>query len=470
MDKLAVNGDSIVLQPVGFMWQGWDGKLPLQGGNLITSEGKSVILEKDVLMAALGGMGKMYVAPPFATPGSVVNLQLTVIPATLSLSVATQSQAVVTAATMGTYTATVVPAMNPQGVPDPLVTKMGQWTVETTSQSAFRSGVPAVVPPAGDSDASGEGDSEKTEAKVHWVGVSIEDTAGNPLANQSATLELSNGEVLTRTLGDSGATRVDNILLDEDNKERTCIVRVVFDPKRVPVKREPQGFITIQVVDEDGTPFSGREATLVLPGGEKRTRTLDELGRTRFVGVPIGARCDLEILPAQVLLEFTLTAEDGQPLAGMAFTVTDSTGAELKGVLDDDGFASVTVAEGECEVKVDFTSEGNGNGDGNGNEGGSNNESDDEAAPSDGNAPAESSSPPAEGGNADEATERTHIELLGEDEKPMANTRVLIARADGTQEEHTLDAAGKLELVVSQGEELSVNFPDHPNARVATSQ
>jgi hypothetical protein len=68
LDKLAVNGDSIVLQPVGFLWQGWDGKLPLKGTNIITSEGKSVILEKDVMVAALQGVGKMYVAPPFATP------------------------------------------------------------------------------------------------------------------------------------------------------------------------------------------------------------------------------------------------------------------------------------------------------------------------------------------------------------------------------------------------------------------
>jgi hypothetical protein len=47
----------------------------------------------------------------------VLSLQLTVIPASLSLSVSIMGQKVVTAMTMGTYTATVVPAMNPQGIP-----------------------------------------------------------------------------------------------------------------------------------------------------------------------------------------------------------------------------------------------------------------------------------------------------------------------------------------------------------------
>lgn len=455
MDKLAVNGDSIVLQPVGFMWQAWDGKLPLQGTNIITSEGKSVILEKDVLLAAIQGMGKMYVAPPFATPGSVVNLQLTVIPVSLSLLVAIQGQAVVTAATMGTYTATVVPAMNPQGVPDPLITKMGQWTVETKSQSSFRSGMPVPVPPADPGDASGEGDSTDAEAKDHWVGLSVEDTDGNPLANQSAWLELSNGEVLTRTLGDSGAVRVDQIVLDEDSQERSCIVRLVFDPKRVPVREGPQGYITVQIVDDAGTPLAGREVTLTLPDGDKLVLTLDDLGRARFTGVPLGAACSLEITPAQVQLEFTLVDEDGLPLAGKGFSVTDSTGTVVSGILDDQGFANVTVAEGECTVEVDFENADD-SGAADSDEGA---ESSDDADPGADGAPAE--------GDTDTATERVFIELLDDDDEPLANVRVLVARADGSQQEHTLDAAGKLEIEIEAGEEVSVAFPDHPNAQAA---
>ncbi|HEX2733554.1 MAG TPA: hypothetical protein VHM70_18210 [Polyangiaceae bacterium] len=355
MDKLAVTGDSIVLQPVGFMWQGWDGKIPLQGANIITSEGKSVILEKDVMTAALQGMGKMYVAPPFATPGSVINLQLNVIPVTLSMSVGIQGQKVVTAATMGTYTASVVPAMNPQGVPDPLVTKMGQWTVQTTSQSSFRSGMPQPVPPVGDSDAKADGDPAEAEAKDHWVGITIEDQDGNPFANQIANIELSNGEALVRTLDDGGATRIGSILLDEDDKDPKCIVRLVFDPNRVPTREEALGFIAVQIVNDEGEPFAGRDVTLTLPSGEKRTATLDDLGRTRFANIPLDAKCQLDIVPGLTLFEFALVDEDGAPLAGKPYTVTDSTGKEYKGQLDDDGAASLQVYEGECDVSVDFT-------------------------------------------------------------------------------------------------------------------
>lgn len=354
MDKLAVAGDKIVLQPTGFLWQAWDGKLPLQGSNIITSEGKSAVLEKDVMLAALQGTGKMYVAPPFATPGSIISLQLTIIPVSLSPSVSIMGQGVVTGGTMGTYTATMVPAMNPQGVPDPLVTKMGQWTIETTSQSSFRSGLP--VPLETGKDGAGEGESESDEAKAdgHWIAVSVEDLEGNPLANQRLSLELCNGEVVQRVLSDSGAVRIDGIEIDEDLTDRTCIARLVFDPSRVPVRGEPNGSIAIQVVDDDGEPFAGRDVLLTLPDGTVLRRTLDEAGRTRFVGVPDGARCSFEIVPAQVQLEFTLLDEEGASLAEKSFVVTDSTGTEVKGVTDDEGFASVTVAEGEVEVRVDF--------------------------------------------------------------------------------------------------------------------
>lgn len=354
VDKLAVNGDALVLHPVGFAWQAWDGKLPLRGANLITSEGKSVILETDVMTAALQGVGKMYVAPPFATPGAIINLQLTVIPATLSLSVSVRGQAVVTAATMGTYTATVAPAMNPQGVPDPLLTKVGQWTVETTSQSSFRSGVPVPVQPEAGGAADGEATPASVTSKQHWVGVTLEDTDGNPLANQRVALETCNGTTVHRVLGDSGAARVDGITLDEERTDKTCIVRLVFDPKRVPVKREPVGFISVQVVNDDGEPLAGRGVKLTLADGNVLQRTLDELGRARFEGVPRGSKGHLEIAPALVPLEFTLVDEEGAPSANVPFTVKDSAGNEFTGALDDHGFASLIVAEGECDVSFDF--------------------------------------------------------------------------------------------------------------------
>lgn len=351
MDKLAVTGDSIVLQPLGFFWQAWDGKLPLRGSNMITSEGRSAILEQDVMTAALQDVGKLYVTPAFPTPGTVLRLQLTVIPASLSLSVGIMGQQVVTAMTMGTYTATVVPAMNPQGVPDPLVTKVGQWTVETTSQSSFRAGVPIPLP-APEEGTDGVGSDGATDGSdVHWVGVSIEDSDGNPLANQAISLNLPSGEGLSRKLGVSGAVRVDGI---EFEGKGTAIVSMVFDPSLVPVATRDDGFITVNFVDEAAGPMAGRDVVLTLPDGTQLRRTLNDLGHTRFSGIPRDAKCTLDIVPILTVLEFTLVAEDDVPLAGKPFKVVDSMGEEYVGVLDEQGFATVEVYEGECFVTVDF--------------------------------------------------------------------------------------------------------------------
>jgi hypothetical protein len=200
---------------------------------------------------------------------------------------------------MGTYTATVAPAMNPQGVPDPLLTKVGQWSVQTTSQSSFKSGVPASAAAGDDHDASGDGSADSGETKDHWLGVVIEDTEGNPLTNQFVSIELPNGEGVDRTLGDSGAVRLDTFVIDENQSEPAARVKLVFDASRAPVKTVPDGFLAVQLVDDDGEPLAARDVVLTLPDGRQLARTLNELGRTRFEGIPLGAACSLDLVPAQ---------------------------------------------------------------------------------------------------------------------------------------------------------------------------
>jgi Contractile injection system spike tip protein len=438
VDKLAVTGDSIVLQPVGFFWQGWDGKLPLRGSNIITSEGKSAILEPDVMTAALQGMGKMYVSPAFPTPGTVLSLQLTVIPASLSLSVSIIGQKVVTAMTIGTYTATVVPAMNPQGVPDPLVTKVGQWTVEAPSQSSFRSGVPAPLPAPQDGKDGAGSDGAETESEVHWVGVTIEDTEGNPLANQMLSLLVPTGERISRKLGDSGAVRVDGI--ETDGKK--AIASLIFDPSLAPVAPADDGYIAVNVVDEGTGPMAGREVVLTLPDGTQLRQTLNDLGHTRFVNIPRGAKCTLELVPPLVLFEFVLLDVDAKPVSDKPFKVIDSTGQQFSGTLDEQGSASLEVHEGECDVTVDLGDEDAGAGAGEQPAAGANGDSPDATT-------------------GEFTTTLTLTDLRGE---RLKNWPVSVRLPNGQTKQLSSDGAGLLTIKSEQQGELELTFAKESGA------
>ena len=121
-------------------------KLPVQAvaPHKIKVEGKSVILESDILMAALQGIGQAYSTPGFDAPGTVVKLDLLITKPTLSESVTTAAgQTIATVATEGTFIAAVVPAMNPSNpAPDPAIPKTGTWKIAGKAQSIARSGSP----------------------------------------------------------------------------------------------------------------------------------------------------------------------------------------------------------------------------------------------------------------------------------------------------------------------------------------
>jgi hypothetical protein len=389
------------------------------------------------MTAAMQGTGKMYVSPAFPTPGTIIGLQLNVIPASLSLSIAITGQKVVTAMTMGTYTATVAPAMNPQGVPDPLVVKVGQWTVETTSQSSFRSGVPVPIPAPQSGDGEGGGEGAEAKGDPHWVGVSVEDSDGNPLANQLLSALLPTGERIQRKLGDSGAARVDGIEIDGLDVEHQCVVSLIFDPSLVPIAPADDGYIAINVVDEAGEPLAGREVVLTLPDGTELRRTLDELGHTRFVGIARGAECSLEITPALVLLEFVLVDEDDEPLADKPYKVVDSTGEVYTGVLDAQGAASLEVYEGDCDVSIDFDAQ-SGNGD---SEDGDSEADDGEESPSE-----------------DEAKFVTTLTLTDLRGGRLKNWPVSVKLANGEIKELSSDGDGLLTIKSNVEGELELSF------------
>lgn len=301
MHPPAVTGDKLVLIPTPpLVWQGWDGKLPLQGQaclDFINAQSKPVVLEADFPLASIQIAGKPYTSPPFVTPGSLASVVLQVNPATLSQAVSVRGQKVVTQATQGTYTLTVmVPAMNPAGpspVPDPLLVKTGTWMIETGAQSVFRSGIPAPAPAptpdgAGGTSAGavghGAGSSAEGDAQDHFVAVTIEDIDGNPLGNQFAFMTLPNGERVKRQLTPAGGARLDGIRKAGDG---TATVNLVFDPSLAPVDFGPdQSFIAFEVIDEGGQPLVHQEIDVVIPGVAPITVQLSERGTSRIEGVP----------------------------------------------------------------------------------------------------------------------------------------------------------------------------------------
>lgn len=86
MDALLVDGDEIELTPdPPWMWMA-PVRLSVTAlpGHKIKADGKFAIWDQEIIQAGLLAAGKMYTAPGFATPGSVITCTIIVIPATMS--------------------------------------------------------------------------------------------------------------------------------------------------------------------------------------------------------------------------------------------------------------------------------------------------------------------------------------------------------------------------------------------------
>ena len=291
MDEFLVDGDEIELVPdPPWNWMAGPVKLPVQAmaPHKIKVEGKSVILEADILMAALQGIGQAYSTPGFDAPGTVVKLDLLITKPTLSESVTTDAgQTIATVATEGTFIAAVVPAMNPSiPAPDPAIPKTGTWKIASKAQTIARSGSPK------DDDNEGNGagglvggrggGSGGRDGGQFFFAVDVKDTTGEPLAGQKVKITTADGQQFLKTLDKTGSARVDGIRQEDGVK-----VEVIdFDADlRPPGFGGGAHFIAIEVVDPDGKPLTGGKVSVTLPSGERFLRSLGPDGAFRLDGL-----------------------------------------------------------------------------------------------------------------------------------------------------------------------------------------
>jgi hypothetical protein len=292
MDALLVDGDEIELTPdPPWMWTA-PVRLSVTAtpAHKIKAKGKFTIWETEIAQAGLLAAGKMYTAPGFATPGSVITCTVIVNPATMSQVYKDLRLPIATVATAGTFLATVVPAVNPAtGVPDPLVAKTGTWKVVSEKQSVAKSGQPKPDATDGDdakangSNAAGanSGDQGPTEDNVHWVGVKYQDIDGNPLQAHRIAISTPDGRRVERKTTASGASRVDGVRAAGE-----AITSLLETSLRPAVKQPPAPFLGLTIVDEDGLPIEGIEIGFTSPSGAELTGETNKRGSIRLDKLP----------------------------------------------------------------------------------------------------------------------------------------------------------------------------------------
>jgi hypothetical protein len=292
MDALLVDGDEIELTPdPPWMWMA-PVRLSVAAlpGHQIKAKGKFTIWDAELVQAGLLAAGKMYTAPGFATPGSVITCTIVVNPATMSKVYKDLKLPIATVATAGTFLAAVVPAVNPAtGVPDPLVAKTGTWKVVTEKQSVAKSGQPKADATDGDEadakagDASGGNSAEPgaNENKVHWVAVKYQDMDGNPLPEHRIAISTPDGQRFERKTTASGASRVDGI-----RAEGEAIASLLELSLRPGVKQPPVPFLGVTIVDEDGFPIEGIELGFTAPSGAELQAETNKKGSVRLDKLP----------------------------------------------------------------------------------------------------------------------------------------------------------------------------------------
>ncbi len=292
MDALLVDGDEIELTPdPPWMWMA-PVRLSVMAlpGHLIKAKGKFTIWDTELMQAGLLAAGKMYTAPGFATPGSVITSTIIVIPATMSQVYKDLKLPIATVATSGTFLAAVVPAVNPAtGVLDPLIAKTGTWKVVIEKQSVAKSGQLKPAQTAGDDDAANGGSAAGSnaaepgsdEGKVHWVGVTYQDVDGNPLPEYRIAISTPDGRRAERKTTASGASRVDGVLAEGEP-----IASLLEAGIRPGVKQPPAPFLGVTIVDEEGLPIEGIELGFTSPSGAELAGETNKKGSVRLDKLP----------------------------------------------------------------------------------------------------------------------------------------------------------------------------------------
>ena len=381
MDSLLADGDELELTPDP-PWQ-WlvPVKVPVTGFHQIKSEGKSVILEADIILAGLKAAGKQYTAPGFDAPGTSVLVTLSVNAATLSASVTEGGQKVGTIATTGTFTAMMVPAMNPAaGVPDPVVSKTGTWKVATEKQSSARSGDPKSLEADGDEpEESGEGSgkgahrttSKAGKREVFWVAIEVEDEEDQPLAGQKVGITTPDGRYYIRELNGSGSTRIDGIPVEGE-----CTVTLLgWQPTKAAPSIAENHWIEFEFADEDGSALADHRIVITTPAGRRYQRRLDAEGRARVEAIPEKGACSVEIFPlppaerratANTATASTATANtpkdhwvalelvdrEEKPISNRRVAIMTGDGRRIEKVTNNEGHVRVDGVQSAAECRV----------------------------------------------------------------------------------------------------------------------
>lgn len=314
MDDLLVDGGEIELLPAAGATWAWVApvRLRLESSHPIRCEGKSVVLEANLLAAAPQAAGKSYTDGPYSVPGAVASVQLKVDQSTLSKTSNTGGGAVATAATTGTFevVAAQKPAMTTSSPPDPdkSFPKKGEWKVVNTNQRVAVSGKPAALGTAAAAAAAsqltagGELEAKTEDRELTWVALELQDEEGEPLAGHRVAITLPDGRRLERRLNQKGAVRVSGI-----QKAGDCLVEWLGAPSVPlgPPLPPPGEWLALKVVDSAGEPLPGCELNVAFPNGSgsRRCRTRAG-GALRIEGVPQSGQCRVELLqPHELAVE-----------------------------------------------------------------------------------------------------------------------------------------------------------------------
>ncbi|MEN9578086.1 MAG: hypothetical protein RJA70_1095 [Pseudomonadota bacterium] len=323
MDALMVTGDQIELTPdPPWKWMVPPVKVPVMGAHRITSEGKSVIWETDIIAAGPLATGQLYSAPGFDVPGTVLSVVLNVTPGTMSEAVKDTNLEVATIATTGTFTAAVIPAINPStGVPDPLITKTGTWAVVSQEQSASTSGKPKAKNQDGKSGAATSKGAGKS-LDVHFVAVEIEDHEGNKLGGQQVVIVSPDGIRNDRKLTAAGAARVDGIRVEGE----ATVHMLRFDRLQAATRSgKAADWIAFDVVDEEGQPLAGALVEVTTPDGEVIVAKTGPKGAVRIDGLKQVGDCDVKV----TLAPASVAADGGASADEPRFVVDDGQGTTV---------------------------------------------------------------------------------------------------------------------------------------------
>jgi len=140
-DEIVVDGGVVVFKPIPGVWQwsGFNGEITLDlPPRKMDVGGHSVSLADDIQKLKRQLRGKGYKGTGFNdVPGEVISANIQVIPATLSRASSLGGKSHVLKSTRGTFQIACRPSMRAGAppIPDPLVMKLGTWSVRRSGQN-----------------------------------------------------------------------------------------------------------------------------------------------------------------------------------------------------------------------------------------------------------------------------------------------------------------------------------------------